>query len=661
MKKILTTCCLLALAVSLYAGGGNEAGGTAPVGGAVSASATKEAPQLAQLVKEGKLPPLAERLPKNPKVLTPYETIGQYGGDWRVAQVGGHLAHITRYQGYENLVRWTTGWGGIEPNVAESYTVSPDSREYTFKLREGMKWSDGAPFSADDIMFWYEDILLNDKLLPQRIPIFMQDGKPVKLTKIDQYTVKFTFERSNGLFLQQLAQTGNIAAQYSPKHYYSQFHNKYNPNADAQAKQAGYADWAAMFIAKGGTGEPSDAYYQNSDMPVLEAWKFSIAPGAGSASRAIAERNPYYWKVDTEGNQLPYMDRIVYDLLQDVEVLILKILNGEIDWMDQYFALPGNKAVIYENQQKGGYHLFSTTSTEPNAAIIQFNLNHPDPDMRAMFRNKDFRIGVSHAINRQEIINIVYAGQGTPAQAAPMPGTEFYNERLAKQYTEYDVAKANAALDRAGYTRRDSAGYRLTPNGKRVAFTFELDVGRTEFVEMVQLLQNYLKVVGVDAQIRTMDRSLWEIRVRTNWEFDATIHRFGGGVGQAVILDPRYYFPFNGNSVYAPAWQVWYNNPTGLGARMKPEEPPEQVKKSMELYNQIKATGDTAQQVKLMQQILDIAADQFYTVGILWAGEGYGIVKNNFRNAPPTMPWSWEYPHPAPENPPTFFIDKSIK
>jgi peptide/nickel transport system substrate-binding protein len=158
-----------------------------------------------------------------------------------------------------------------------------------------------------------------------------------------------------------------------------------------------------------------------------------------------------------------------------------------------------------------------------------------------------------------------------------------------------------------------------------------------------------------------MDRSLWEIRVRQIWEFDATIHRFGGGIGQAVLIDPRYFFPFSGNSVYAPAWQVWYNNPTGAGARMKPEEPPEQVKQSMELYNQIKATGDSAQQIKLMQDILEIAADQFYTIGILWDANGYGIVKNNFKNAPPVMPFSWEYPHPGPENPCQFYFDPNVK
>jgi peptide/nickel transport system substrate-binding protein len=658
MKRIVFAACAAVLLLAGCKGGGGEAAGTS---GTAPENLSREAPELAQLVKEGKLPPLEERISKNPRVITPYERIGVYGGDWRVAQVGGHLAHIHRYQYYENLVNWTPGWGGIVPNVAASYEVSPDSKEYTFHLREGMKWSDGDTFDTEDVAFWFEDILMHPQLTPAIPTMYRQGSELVKFEVIDKTTFKFVFSGPNGLFLQQLADTGNPNQQYVPKHYYSKFHIKHNPNADTEAKAAGYADWVACFQAKGGTPDVSDVIFQNGERPVINAWMWEIPPGVGSASQAIAVRNPYYWKVDTEGNQLPYVNRVVYDLLQDVEVLILKILNGEIDWMDQYFATTSNKPIIYENQEKGGYHLFTTNPTEPNSAILQFNLNHPDPVMRSLFTNKDFRIGVSHAINRQEIIDIVYSGQGTPAQAAPRPGTEFYNERLATQYIEYDVNAANAALDRVGLTKRDSAGYRLRPDGKRVAFTLELDAGRVEFMSMSTLLQAYLKAVGIDMQIRSMDRSLWEIRVRTNWEFDATIHRFGGGVGQSVLIDPRYYFPLNGNSVYAPAWQTWYNNPSGTGARMKPEEPPEPVKRSMELYNEIKVTGDPAQQVKLMQQILEIAADQFYTVGLLWEGDGYGVVRNNFVNIPPVMPWSWSYPHPGPENPCQFFFDPNIQ
>ena len=629
--------------------------------GSGSTSTAKEAPEFVQLVSEGKLPPLEQRLPGNPMVITPHERIGVYGGDWRVAQVGGHLAHVHRYQYYENLVKWTPGWGGIEPCVAESYEVSPDSREYTFHLREGMKWSDGEPFTTDDVAFWFNDFLMDTRLTPSLGNMWRQGDDPVKLEVMSKTSFKFVFAQPNGLFLQQLAQVGGLHKQYVPKHYYSKFHLTYNPNADTEGKAAGFGDWVAWLQSKGGPGSVEDVIYQNGDIPVINAWMWETPPGVGSATQAIADRNPYYWKVDTEGNQLPYLDRIVYDLLQDVEVLILKILNGEIDMMDQYFNLPANKTIIYENQQRGGYRLFETTPTEPNVAIIILNLCHTDPAMYDLFNNKDFRIGLSHALNRQEIIDIVYSGQGTPAQVAPRPGTEFYNEKLATQYTEYNVDLANAALDRAGLTGRDAQGFRLRQDGQRAGFTFELDVGRTEFVEQVQLIQQYFRAVGIDAQIRTMDRTLWELRVRTNWDFDSTIHRFGGGVGQSVLVDPRYFLPRDTGSTYAAAWGLWYTNPSGVGARIRPQEPPPLVKQALGIYDTLKITGDPATQVRLMNQILDIAAEQFYVIGILWDANGFGIVKNNFRNVPLVMPFSWEYPHPGPENPCQFFIDPAIR
>ncbi|MDR1046411.1 MAG: ABC transporter substrate-binding protein [Treponema sp.] len=656
MKKILLV--LLGLTLLFMGCGKKEAGES--TNAQAGAAKTHEAPELAKLVEEGKLPPLEERIPKDPLVVEPLERIGVYGGTWRVAQVGGILTHVNRYQHYENLVRWSPGWGEVIPGIASSWDVSPDSREYTFHLREGMKWSDGDPFDADDFTFYFEDIFTDKQLVPAIPTHFRQGNNPVTFEKIDLYTVKYTFQEPNGLFLQQMADVGVVQG-FLPRHYFSKMIKKYNPNADADAKALSFADYSAWYTGVGGADWCGDDAIRTKDRPVLGPWMFETPPGTGSASQAVAVRNPYYWKVDTEGNQLPYIDRIVYDLLQDTEVLILKILNGEIDWQDQYFATAANKPVIFENQEKGGYHLFTTLQVEPNNAILMFNLSHPDPVRRELFRNKDFRVGMSYAINRQEIIDIVYSGSGTPAQVAPKPGTDFYIERLAKQYTEYSPEKANEHLDKAGLDKRDNDGYRIGPDGKRFSFILELDVARLEYVNMSSLLQAYFKTVGVDMQVRTLDRTLHDLRVRTNHEFDADMHRFGGGVGQYVLTDPRYWFPSTGNCWWAAGWREWYTNPSGTGSITRPEEPPEPVKRQMALYDEIKRTGDGQEQIRLMKELLEITADQFYTIGILWEGDSYGIVRNNFVNAPPEMPWSYAYPHPGPENPCQFFFDPNIR
>jgi peptide/nickel transport system substrate-binding protein len=610
------------------------------------AASTKEAPQLAELVAAGKLPPLDQRLPKQPLVVKPLERVGTYGGVWRTAFVGGgDESYLVRCIDYENLVRWSPDWESVEPNVAESWEVNDNASEYTFKLREGMRWSDGEPYTADDILFWYEDIFLNEDLTPTKASFLLAKGEPVVVSKVDDYTVKFTFAAPNGLFLKNLAASDAYHLGRYPKHYLQQFHTKHNPDVDTLAQESGQPDWISLFESK-------NVNFKNAELPALTAWKLTSALGENT-TRVIAERNPYYWKVDPEGNQLPYIDSVAFDMVADAQVLVLKALNGEIDFMDRHLNAPANKPLFIDNQEKGGYVLFEATPTTANNMVIQFNLTHKDPAKRAIFQNKDFRVGLSHAINRQEIIDLVYVGQSKPYQAAPRPESAFYHERLATQYTEYDVAKANEHLDKV-LPQKDSEGFRLAPDGQRFSFLMEIDGARTTFVdELNQIVPNYWKAVGIEASVKPIDRSLWETRVRDGSDFDATAHRFGGGSGQAVILDPRYWFPHSNNSLYAKAWVAWYQNPKNELA----EEPPAEIKKQMELYESLKATSDEAEQAAIMKQILEIAADQFYTIGSSLESSGFGIASKRLRNIPTVFLDSFVYPHPQPTNPHQWFYE----
>ena len=610
----------------------------------------KEAPQLAELVKQGKLPPVDERLPENPMVIEPVDRIGQYGGTWRTALRGGaDNAWLVRTLDYEHLVRWDPEWTKVIPNIAESFEANEDATEFTFRLRKGLKWSDGEPFTADDIMFWYEDVFSNEELTPVKSSWLVSGGEPAVVEKVDDYTVKFKFTTPNGLFLQRLATPSGSQITRFPRHYLEQFHIKYNPdNIDQLIEEAGASDWVNLFQLKGYgvPGTPYDARWQNKELPSLNGWILTTAYGEGT--RVVAERNPYYWKVDPEGQQLPYLDRIVYEVGEDVEVLVLKALNGEIDMQDRHIAKPANKAVFVDNMEKGGYGFFETIPSSMNSLIIALNLTHKDPVMREIFQNKHFRIGLSMAINRQEIIDLVYVGAGEPFQAGPRPESPFYNERLAKQFTEYDVEQANKHLDLAGYTERDEEGFRLGPDGKRISFAVEVAAVQTDRIDAMELIRGYWKEVGVDIQVKTEDRSILYTRKAAN-EHDAVV--WGGDGGLDVILEPRWYFPYSGESNYAILWQYWYNkDPRG-------EEPPEAPKKQMALYDQLKATGDPDKQAELMREILEIAADHVELIGISLPPKGYGIVKNNFHNVPKVMPGAWLYPNPAPTNPCQYFKD----
>ena len=272
-------------------------------------------------------------------------------------------------------------------------------------------------------------------------------------------------------------------------------------------------------------------------------------------------------------------------------MLLLKCLQGEIDMMDQYIGTPTNKSVLYDGQDKGDYDFYTMIST---AAERDGDPAQPDPPGQgqggALLDTRTSAPALSHAIDRQALIDSVFVGVGSPSQPAIREGDPLYNERLAKQFTEFDPAKANELLDKV-VPKKDADGFRLDSSGRRVTIVFETDQNRQAIVDMLQLIMPMLKEVGIDGQMRLMDRSLWEVRIRQNMDYDATTNRFGGGGGLAAILDPRYFVPFSDNAFYAPGWQIWYDDKTAANA----VEPPEQVQDALELYDEMKSTIDDGQ------------------------------------------------------------------
>lgn len=615
----------------------------------VFAQSYKESALLQSQVDSGALPPVAQRLPDNPLVITPTERAGQQGGTWNHALVGGgSLSMVVRYQGYEPLMRYNPDWTGLVPNVAEGYEVNADSTEYTYHLRKGTKWSDGQPYTTEDVLFWYEDVFLNPDVALAGNAWWKTKGEVGKLEVIDEVTFKVTFSGPNGFFAHQLAWARQDHLTLTPKHYLKEFHLKYNPAANDLAKSRGFESWIALFQQECGV-QDDNVFFANSKRPTLMAWMWESAPGENT-ERAAAVRNPYYFKVDTEGTQLPYFDRINYQMVADPEVLLLKTLQGEIDMMDQYIGTPANKPVLFDGQQAGNFGFYTLKETAANVMVFQLNLNHTNPTRNALFNTREFRQALSVAVDRQALLDAVFVGQGSPAQPSIREGDPFYVERLAKQHTEYDPAAANTLLDSL-LPNKDSDGYRLDADGQRLTILFELDQTRTTFVDMMQLVVPMFQAVGIDAQVRTMDRSLWETRVRNGREFDATCHQFGANSGLAAMLDARYFVPINANSIYAPGWALYFNDPKNEQAI----EPPADIKAQQDLYRELLATGDAAKQSELMLQLLNNAADQFLVFGVSLPPDGYGVVKNDMVNVTKEMPNSFGWPTPAPTRPEQFF------
>jgi peptide/nickel transport system substrate-binding protein len=610
---------------------------------------TKESAFLQSQVDSGALPAVAERLPVNPLVITPLDQIGQQGGDWNHALVGGgSLSMLVRYQGYEPLVRFNQDWSGLTENAAESWSVNADATEYTFTLRKGHKWSDGVPFTTADIQFYYDAYLTDEETTLGGNAWWKAGGEFAKLEVVDEQTFKVIFAKPNGFFVQQLAWAQQDQMTRTPKHYLEQFHIKYNPEADALAKAQGLESWIALFQREIGMLD-DNTFYQNPNRPTLNAWVFDLAPGENT-EQSIAVRNPYYFKVDTEGTQLPYFDRVVYQMVADPEVLLLKTLQGEIDIMDQYICTPANKPVLFDGQAAGNFSFYTLKETAANVMAFQLNLNHLDATKNELFNTIEFRQALSSAIDRQALIDAVFVGQGAPAQASMRAGDPLYNEQLSQQWVAYDVDLANTMLD-AIIPNKDGEGYRLDKEGRRVSIIFEIDQTRTTFLDMFELAIPMFQAVGIDAQMRTMDRSLWEERVRRGREYDATAHQFGANSGIAAMLDPRFYVPINTNCFYAPGWSLYFTQPDNEAA----DEPPEAVKAQQELYRTLIGTADPAKQQEIMAQILQNAADLFFTFGVSLPADGYGVVKNDVVNLLKEMPNSFGWPTPGPARPEQFF------
>lgn len=604
------------------------------------AHAAGEAPDLAKAVADGKLPKLAERTGSAPLVVQ-VDKVGKYGGMLRRG-LRGSADHngILRVVGNQGLVRWNLAFTAVLPCVAQSWEVNADASEFTFHLRPGMKWSDGQPFTADDIVFSVEDCAKNAELYKATPTPLVIGGKPGTATKIDDVTVKFSFAGPYALFLEQLATPLGQHPTLFCKHYASQFHPKYNPGVGDLVKAANLSNWADLFRAKNGDIEiPSR--WGNPDKPVLDPWVIK-EPYTGGATRVVMERNPFFWQVDQAGNQLPYIDRLGFGISQDVESLMLDAISGKLDLQDRHIDTLQNKPTLSENMKKGGYRLVEEVNAGAQQVQIYLNMCHKDPAMRAMFANKEFRRALSLGIDRQEIIDIVYLGQSEPYQTGPRPGHPWYHEKLARQNTQYDPKAASAILDGLGYGKRDAQNMRLRPDGQKLFFA--IDVIPTLYpdeVDTLELVKRHWAAIGVDVKVNTIERSLYYTRGDNN-DHDAAVWPGPGGLDP--MLDPRDFFAqHTQGSRYAIPWAMWYVSNGKDG-----QEPPESQKRRFKLFDEARGTTDLARRGAIMKEIFDIAADAFETVGVCLAVNMYGVCKTNLMNVPEKYPGSWSWPNPGP-------------
>ena len=617
MRKILFLLLIASLATTAYAGGAKEDPAAAP---AVDAArvADREAPMLRAMVERGELPPLEERLPTEPSVVVPIDEIGQYGGTWNRAWTGPADASSVARLTHVSLVMWQVDGADVEPALAREWSFSSDARSVTYRLREGLKWSDGAPFTADDIMFWYEDIIMNDELTPAKPGWLRTDGQLGIVEKIDDLTVRFVFAEPYPIFNQMVAWQGNM---FAPRHYMEQFHPAYADQAalDAAVSDAGFDNWYELFSNK-------NTFLDNPDRPTMRPWGPINTP---DSSRYIMRRNPFYWRVDTAGNQLPYIDEVVHTLSENVEVINLMALAGDLDMQIRHMDI-ANYPTFMANRQQGGYQVHAWSPALGADPGITLNLTHQDQGLREVINDVRFRRALSVAIDREEINELIYHGLGNPQASTVSSFSPFYEPEFAEAYAQYDPAQANAWLDEMGLTRRDSDGYRLRLDGQPLEITIDTIAAFGPWGDISELVAEYWQAVGVRARMRILERSLFFARVNANdvdataWSIDWTLH---------ILVSPRRFVPEAPNgSRYAPAVGEWVATNGASG-----EEPWGDLRRVIDLYNEAVKTVDEQHQRELVREILRINAENVWTIGTVGEGPsamGIAIVGNHFRNVP---------------------------
>lgn len=600
-----------------------------------------ESPFLADRVSSGELPAVADRLPTNPRVIEfPWSEPGTYGGDFRDPFVGDSYwsSQMVFWTAWKSLVNWNEDYSDWVPNIAESVDVSEDAKSYTFHLRSGLKWSDGVPFTSDDVVFYIDDILKNPEINGGSFPDgWLKPGKEAPtVEKIDDATFTITFDVPYGMFLLNMCVWPGWEIVTAPKHYLQQFHDKYNHDGipDLIAQTEGATDWVTLFQSHSAVGPGSDAAVISRDInyPTMMPWVYKEPMGTGT--QFIAERNPYYYWVDKNGQQLPYIDRIVGNSYQNDETMLVDVLAGKYDTMAN--TTDEQRPLFFDNEATSGLSVYSI-KTE-GGGQVSINFNQTNADLGEIFAQKDFRVGMSYAIDRQEVIDIVYFGQGFPRQISPLEDSPLFNEQLTTQYLDYDVAKANEALDKV-LPDKDADGMRLNPKtGEKLSIVFTVQTGDygLRFLDVAELLKKYYAAVGIDIIIDSVDNQVLTDRINDN-SVEAAIFTGEGGFGVTAITDPRYFVPFQGQSIWGNGWQLWYLQPDNEAK----VEPPADIQAQVELYKQVLQAPTTDERLSLMKQVLQNAADNFWVIGISSATDTYRPLSAKLGNVPESWVNGW--------------------
>jgi len=584
----------------------------------LNAWAYQEAPSLTSMVDKGSLPSVDKRLPDNPMVITPVNEVGKYGGTWRRIEPNYQFHEWSN----EPLVALDDKQEYV-PNLAESFELSEDKRTYRFTLRKGMKWSDGMPFTTADVEFWYNNLELNSDLEPSAKALFLTDGEPAKLTVIDEQTFELKYKEPNPNFIEMhLRSTIEFRLPQSPKHYLKEYLPGFVAQdvLDKKIADAGMTDWRQLFHNRWNTRANT-----NPDLPVLYTWVYNTDP---QALQQRAVRNPYYWKVDTQGNQLPYIDAMSWPLTAEPQVRILKALAGEVD-MDRISKLTSDFTALKKGEKGGNYKTRMMELDDHANMLVLFpnqDYNGEEKEVQRLMRSKAFRQALSLGMDRETQNQILGIGLSTPAQSVILPSSPGGSLETSQAYTTMDRAKANKMLDELGLTERDGEKYRLGKDGKTLTFLVNFQAGRKISEEGAILMKADMDKLGLRFIMSSTEKSYFE-QIRRGGDYQMVLHNNTSGLNP--LFGSNNYFPVMAGNNFAPKQSAYYLS-QGKGG----EKPTPEMLQLSNLYEELLTEGDKAAFAAKVNEVMKLHAENLWTIGILRYTASPAVVHNRMKNVP---------------------------
>ena len=587
----------------------------------------QETPSLVDRVKSGALPPIDKRIPRQPRIIEHFaggDGPGKHGGQLNMLITGSRDTRLMTVYSYTRLIVYDEKFA-LHPDILESFEAK-EGREFTLKLRAGHKWSDGHPFTTADFRFFWEDIANNSDLSPHGPSVeLIVDGKPPKVEIIDELTIRYSWDKPNPYFIESQARAAPLFL-FRPAHYLKTLHGKYTPEEEILKVHKG-SRWANVFRRQ-------DAMYgnDNPDLPTLNAWKLVTRP---PSQRFVFERNPYYYRIDEKGVQLPYLDKMILTVVAS-NLIPAKAGLGESDLQPRYLGLR-DYTFLRDAAKTSGIKVLLWEKGSGSEVAFYPNMNAADETWRKLNRDVRFRRALSLAIDREEVSEVIYSGLAKPSANTIMPRSPLFKPELATKWATHDVKMANKLLDEVGLDKKGRDGIRLLPNGQPAVIVVEHTSEKADEVDNMTLVKDHWKKVGIRMELRAQTTDNFRLRTSSG---EAVMTAYAGVTTSAPTINtsPKEFAPVMLGGLQWPKWGLFIESSGKQGEPCDMEE----GKKLLELLRLWERSTDDATRRKAWDEILAVNAEQVFSIGTVNSVRQPLTTSKMVKNVPEKGYWAWD-------------------